>query len=89
MGPQKIYSDLVWEGPTAGTPISPVAANSAALPAVFGYLAGSPNHGRYWNSRFETTGDSLIDRDNGYSATLTFSLNGIWIARSATTIVSV
>jgi hypothetical protein len=37
------------------------------------YQVGSPHHGRYWNSRFETVGDSLIDRDNGYSATLGFS----------------
>lgn len=38
-----------------------------------GYLAGDPNHGRYWNSAFETVGPSFIARDNGYSATLAFS----------------
>jgi hypothetical protein len=69
MGPQKIYSELVWQG------VAPSAGFNAAsgLPAVYGYLAGSPNHGRYWNSQFETTGSSVIDRDNGYSATLAFS----------------
>ena len=30
-------------------------------------IAGDANHNRYWNSAFETIGDSKIARDNGYS----------------------
>lgn len=30
-------------------------------------VAGDSNHHRYWNSAFETEGDSTIARDNGYS----------------------
>lgn len=81
MGPQRIYSSIVWEqpgesildvgGPNTG-PIS-VAAPSTTVPGTFGYLEGDPNHGRYWNSAFETIGSSRIDRDNGFSATLGFS----------------
>lgn len=76
MGPQKIYSQLVWEGavgPGGAVIPSAPALSASSLPAVMGYLAGSPNHGRYWNSQFETVGNSLIDRDNGYSGTLAFS----------------
>jgi hypothetical protein len=47
-----------------------------------GYLAGSPNDGRYWNSRFEALGDSHIDRDNGYSATLVSTRERTSTARS-------
>ena len=84
MGPQKIYSNLVWENATPGvatvgpggvfisgvvTGPSPVAANPAG-PGNFGYLAGNAANGRYWNSAFETSGNYLIDRDNGYTASL-------------------
>jgi len=76
MGPQKIYSELVWEGAVNGAggviPSNPVTT-ATTMPAVLGYLAGSPNRGRYWNDRFETIGNCYIDRDNGYSATLSFS----------------
>ena len=76
IGPQKIYGELVWEGAAGpgGVVIpSPPATSAGSPPAVMGYLAGSPNQGRYWNSQFETVGNSRIDRDNGYSATLAFS----------------
>jgi len=39
----------------------------------FGYVISDSNHGRYWNTAFETTGPSYIARDNGYSGTLGFS----------------
>lgn len=75
-GSQKMYSELVWEGAVGDAgivvPTTPVTT-ATTMPAVLGYLAGSPNHGRYWNDRFETVGNSYIDRDNGYSATLGFS----------------
>jgi len=83
MGPQKIYSNIVWD--QAGEPIldlnSPFpqvggptpSSQATGVPGTFGYLAGDPNHGRYWNSAFETTGNSRIARDNGFSATLGFS----------------
>jgi hypothetical protein len=86
-GPQKIYSNLVWQsdapdanniltvgGPGNGiTGPGPGTSASTGIPGVYGYLAGDPNHGRYWNQAFETTGPAYIDRDNGYSATLTVS----------------
>ncbi|MGH9326920.1 MAG: hypothetical protein ACRD2B_09600 [Terriglobia bacterium] len=82
-GPQRIYSNLVWERPggnnllTIGGPggsIKPgVFHITKAVPGNFGYLSGDPNHGRYWNQAFETVGPSYIARDNGYSATLAFS----------------
>lgn len=75
-GPQKMYSELVWQGAESPAgmliPTTPVRT-AVNRPAVLGYLAGSPNHGRYWNDAFETVGNSDIDRDNGYSATLAFS----------------
>jgi hypothetical protein len=39
---------------------------------IFPYsgLVGSGTHDQYWDSTFETTGSSKIDRDNGYSAWL-------------------
>jgi hypothetical protein len=82
MGPQRIYSNIVWNQPGepildvggpaligGGTPIT----SAAVVPASFGYIAGDPNHGRYWNSSFETVGPSYIARDNGYSGTLGLS----------------
>jgi hypothetical protein len=88
-GPQRIYSNLVWEqagipvlnlgGPTGiiGTGITGISSAflpvAPAGPGNFGYVEGSPNHGRYWNEAFETVGPNYIDRDNGYSATLAFS----------------
>ena len=84
-GPQKIYSNVVWDQPglstlTIGAPISvvgttpgPTLVNTAGTIGTFGYIAGDPNHGRYWNSAFETAGPSWITRDNGYSATLGLS----------------
>jgi len=38
-----------------------------------GYLAGDPNHSRYWNTQFLTEGNSQLTQDNGYSATLAVS----------------
>ena len=91
MGPQKIYSNIVWDVPgenvlevgmpgglgfggvdTGGVGVGVSTGNNLA-PSTFGYLAGDPNHGRYWNTAFETVGPNYIDRDNGYSATLAFS----------------
>ena len=84
-GPQKIYSNVVWDQPglstlTIGAPISvvgttpgPTLVNTTGTIGTFGYIAGDPNHGRYWNSAFETAGPSWITRDNGYSATLGLS----------------
>ncbi len=79
MGPQKIYSDLVWQGPNGTTtgagavivPSAPVA--TVNYPGSIGFLSGDPNHGRYWNTAFYTAGPSSIARDNGYSATVAFS----------------
>ena len=76
MGPQKVYSELVWQGlapPSGSYGFTPVNTTRATLPAVMGFLRGDPNHGRLWNDRFETVGDSFIARDNGFSATLSFS----------------
>ena len=90
-GPQKIYSNIVWDqadipiqtvggGGTGG--VSPLGMDkqiiipvgpSTGTAGTFGYIEGDPNHGRYWNSAFETVGPNYIDRDNGYSATLGFS----------------
>jgi hypothetical protein len=80
-GPQRIYSNIVWE--QAGIPVLSVGGpgfsggSGLPLPTVgqgsFGYVISDPNHGRYWNTAFETTGPSYIDRDNGYSGTLGFS----------------
>jgi len=83
MGPQRIYSNIVWEQPTGedilqvGAP-NGVATGGAPLPSsygpgTFGYTVGDPNHGRYWDTAFESTGPAGIARDNGYSATLGFS----------------
>ena len=74
MGPQKMYSELVWEGAVSpsGTLI-PATPTTTTLPAVIGYLSGDPSHGRAWNTRFETVGGPRLDRDNGYSATLAVS----------------
>ena len=92
-GPQKIYSNLVWEDPGQNNILAITGpAPNSALPASFrankqvilplpsngtigtyGYLAGDPNHGRYWNTAFETVGPNWIDRDNGFSPTLSFS----------------
>jgi hypothetical protein len=73
MGPQKIYSELVWQGPvnTSGmvNSVPPKAIPAGALGSL-GYVAGDPNHARYWNTAFETSGFSKIARDNGYSASL-------------------
>ncbi len=84
MGPQKIYSNIVWDQPGAaildvGGPstvpigVPPVLPTSSGVPGTFGYLVGDPNHGRYWNTAFESVGPSRIDRDNGFSATLGIS----------------
>ena len=84
MGPQKIYSNLVWDQPGSSILVvgasgsSPAATdtlqtNETGLPGNFGYIAGDPNHGRYWNTAFETTGPAYIARDNGFSGTLAFS----------------
>jgi hypothetical protein len=68
-GTQKIYSNIVWQTPTLYVPTA-----APTGPGSFGYVAGDPNHGRYWNSAFETTGPASIARDNGYSATLAVSV---------------
>ena len=77
MGPQKIYSELVWQGlapPSGSYGFTPIPRNGTqTLPAVVGFLHGDPNHGRFWNNRFETIGNSFIARDNGYSASIGFS----------------
>ena len=83
MGPQRIYSNIVWEQPTGEDILSVGAPNQVTTigtpattipgPGTFGYTVGDPNHGRYWDTAFETTGPSRIARDNGYSATLGFS----------------
>jgi hypothetical protein len=83
MGPQRIFSNLVWDQPgesilAVGGPAGsatpfippPSVTTSTGTPGDFGYLAGDPNHGRYWNTAFETTGPSSIARDNGFSATM-------------------
>jgi hypothetical protein len=89
MGPQKIYSKIVWDVPgenvldigmpgglgfggvnTCGVGVGLNTGNNMT-PSTFG--SGDPNHGRYWNTAFETVGPNYIDRDNGYSATLAFS----------------
>lgn len=83
MGPQRIFSNLVWDQPdesilaVGGTapnnqPVT-LPPPSTTAPGNFGYLVGDPNHGRYWNTAFETTGPSYIARDNGFSGTLDFS----------------
>jgi len=69
IGPQKIYSNLVWQAPALFVPTAIPTG-----PGSFGYVAGDPNHGRYWNSAFETKGPESIARDDGFSATLAFSL---------------
>jgi hypothetical protein len=53
--------------------IMQAATPGSVVPGSIGYVAGDPNHGRYWNSAFEAVGPSFIDRDNGYSAFVTFS----------------
>jgi hypothetical protein len=106
-GPQKIYSNLVWQypggnniltvpsvgtsGPSGASPATTSGGGGSDMAALqrqiifpagfasgtagsFGYLAGDPNHGRYWNQAFETAGPNDIARDNGYSATLGISL---------------
>lgn len=84
MGPQKIFSNLVWDqpgspilavggAPGAGLPVTTLPTVATGVPGTFGYISGDPNHGRYWNTAFETTGPAYIDRDNGFSGTLTFS----------------
>jgi hypothetical protein len=81
-GPQKIYSNLVWDQPgssilVVGSPstsaITTLQPSATGLPGNFGYLVGDPNHGRYWNTAFETTGPAYIARDNGFSGTVSFS----------------
>jgi hypothetical protein len=52
---------------------APFLPTAPAGPGNFGYVFGSPNHGRYWNEAFETVGPNYFDRDNCYSATLAFS----------------
>jgi hypothetical protein len=55
--------------------ISATARSKSAtgLSGNFGYIVGDPNHGRCWNTAFETTGPAYIARDNGFSGTLSFS----------------
>lgn len=74
-GTQKIYSELVWQGPTPGTAsiLPPLSLATTPVPGNLGFVAGDPNHGRFWNSAFEKVGPSSIARDNGYSATASFS----------------
>jgi hypothetical protein len=83
MGPQRIYSNIVWQQPdqeilaVGGSGIPPVVVTppptATGVPGTFGYLVGDPNHGRYWNTAFETVGPSYITRDNGFSGTLGIS----------------
>jgi len=81
MGPQRIYSNIVWAQPGAAildlnappfVPVGPVIPppSPSGVPGTFGYLVGDPSHGRYWNTAFETVGPSRTARDNGFSATL-------------------
>ena len=66
MGPQRIYSNIVWEQPTGEDILSVGAPNQVTTigtpattipgPGTFGYTVGDPNHGRYWDTAFETTG---------------------------------
>jgi hypothetical protein len=83
MGPQRIFSNLVWDqpgeailavgGPATSTQTFVPPPTRSVVPGNFGYLIGDPNHGRYWNTAFESTGPAYIARDNGYSATLDFT----------------
>jgi hypothetical protein len=64
MGPQRIYSNIVWDqadesilavgAPNDGVGVVTTApATSTGLRGTFGSIAGDPNHGRFWNSAFE------------------------------------
>jgi hypothetical protein len=56
-GNQRVYSELVRQD----------------MPASSLSLLTPDNHGRAWETAFETTGPARLDRDNGYSGFLSFS----------------